>query len=58
MSHPTETTPGQLPFSEAEWQKLQRDDAQAGGRVVILMAAIFTIGLILYSVVLWSVLSG
>jgi hypothetical protein len=46
-----------MPFTEAEWQQLQRDDIKAGGTVVGLMAGIFTLGLMLYLCVLWSVLS-
>jgi hypothetical protein len=43
-----------IPFPEAEWQTLQKDDRQAAASVVGLMAGIFTVGLILYLVVaLW-----
>jgi hypothetical protein len=57
MTHAAESTPTQLPFTEAEWANLQRDDIKAGGTVVSLMASIFTIGLVLYLCVLWSVLA-
>ena len=39
------------PFSEAEMEEFHKDDRHAGGAVIVLMAAIFSIGLILYSVV-------
>jgi hypothetical protein len=56
MDHPA-ASPTALPFPEAEWQRLQNDDAKAGATVVTLMAAIFTIGLVLYLFVLWAVLA-
>jgi hypothetical protein len=48
--------PNKLPFSEAELKEFHRDDIQAGGAVVVLMTAIFGIGLVLYTVVAISVL--
>lgn len=45
------------PFSEAEWKAFRKDDVTAGGAVVVLMTAIFTIGLILYTVVAIAVAS-
>jgi hypothetical protein len=39
------------PFSEAEMEEFHKDDRHAGGAVIVLMAAIFSIGLILYTVV-------
>jgi hypothetical protein len=45
-----------LYFSEAEWQQLQADDRHGAAVVLGLMTAIFTIGLILYTIVLISVL--
>jgi hypothetical protein len=44
-----------LPFSEAELKEFQKDDRHAGGAVIVLMAAIFSIGLILYITVAWAV---
>jgi len=38
-------------FSEKEWKEFQDDDIHAGGAVVCLMAAIFLIGLMLYSTI-------
>jgi hypothetical protein len=45
-----------LHFSPAEWEQLQADDRHGAVVVLGLMTAIFTTGLILYSIVLWSVL--
>src|SRR5262245_35488333 len=56
MTHAAESTPTQLPFSDAEWQTLQNDDRLAGGSIVGLMGGIFIIGLVLYLIVLWSVM--
>lgn len=39
------------PFSKAEWQEFQKSDIGAGGAVIVLMTAIFGIGLVLYVVV-------
>lgn len=38
-------------FTEHEWEEFQKDDVHAGGAVVCLMAAIFFIGLMLYSTI-------
>jgi hypothetical protein len=38
-------------FSEAEMAEFQKSDIGAGGAVVVLMTAIFTVGLLLYGVV-------
>ena len=46
---------GSALFTDAEWQEFQKSDIQSGGAVVVLMASIFGIGLILYSVVLYFV---
>lgn len=46
------------PFSAAEWDKFQADDRHAAVLVIGLMGAIFTIGLVLYSFVLFTCLSG
>jgi hypothetical protein len=45
-----------LPFSDAEWQGLKKSDVTMGGLVVGLMTGIFTIGLLLYSAILWLIL--
>jgi hypothetical protein len=55
LSHP-HATASQPYFPEAEWQQLQADDRHGAAVVLGLMTSIFTIGLILYSVVLYFVL--
>lgn len=45
------------PFSDTEWSELRHQDAVAGTMVGGLMATIFSIGLLIYAVVLWSTLS-
>ena len=39
-------------FSSEDWEKFQSEDKQAAAMVVGLMGAIFSIGLVLYSVIL------
>ena len=48
--HAHTTHPG-LPFSEADWKDFHESDKRAGGAIIVLMSAIFTIGLVLYTVV-------
>ena len=43
-----------LPFSDAEIARFQREDRYAGGTIVVLMTSIFSIGVVLYSIVLLS----
>jgi hypothetical protein len=45
------------PFSEAEIARFQREDRYAGGAIVVLMTSIFSIGVVLYTIVLLSTLS-
>jgi hypothetical protein len=45
-----------LPFTEAEIAEFQRSDRLAGGSVVVLMAAIFTIGVLLYGAINYLIL--
>jgi hypothetical protein len=45
-----------LYFSEAEWEQLQADDRHGAAVVLGLMTAIFSIGLVLYTVVLIMIL--
>jgi hypothetical protein len=42
------------PFSDAEIARFQREDRYAGGTIVVLMTSIFSIGVVLYSIVLLS----
>lgn len=49
---------GSLPFTQTQLEQFHDDDKHGGGAVVVLMTAIFTIGLILYSIVLGLVLAS
>lgn len=40
-----------LPFGEADLAEFHKNDIQAGGAIIVLMTAIFSIGLILYTVI-------
>jgi hypothetical protein len=51
----TPTTPA--PFSDAEWSQLRAEDYAAATAIVTLMVSIFSIGVILYSIVAWAVAS-
>jgi hypothetical protein len=44
-----------LPFTEAEWRDFHESDKGAGAAIIILMSGIFTIGLVLYSIVTYTV---
>lgn len=48
---------GASPFTPMQLEQFHADDRHGGGAVVVLMTAIFTIGLILYSIVLGMVLA-
>jgi hypothetical protein len=48
-AHPAPTV--HAPFSEAEWQEFHKSDIGAGGAIVVLMAAIFGVGLVMYAVI-------
>jgi hypothetical protein len=50
-SSTTPTTPA--PFSDEEWLQLRAEDFAAGAAIVILMVSIFSIGVVLYSIVAW-----
>jgi len=43
------------PFSDAEVQQLQTSDVLAGKLVVCLMAGIFSVGLVLYTIIMIAV---
>jgi len=53
-----EQTSTMSPFSEAEWEEFHKSDIQAGATFVILITSIFTVGLVLYSVVLGFVMAA
>jgi hypothetical protein len=40
-----------LPFTDAEWEEFQKSDIQAGKMIIALLAGIFVIGLVLYSII-------
>ena len=42
-------------FPAAEWEQFQKDDINAGGAIIIEMAAIFSIGLLLYAAIAFIV---
>lgn len=44
------------PFTESELAHFQREDRYAGGAVVFLMGSIFSIGVVLYTIVLLCIL--
>jgi hypothetical protein len=44
-------------FSDEEWQQLRAEDYAAASAIVILMVSIFSIGVVLYSIVAWTVAS-
>ena len=44
-------------FSDAEWARLQAEDFAAGKAVVVLMLGIFLTGVVLYSIVAYTVIS-
>jgi hypothetical protein len=48
---PAEHGTPNLPFSEAEIAEFRQSDIAGGGSIVVLMAAIFTIGLVLYGII-------
>ena len=56
QSHSHATSPA-TPFTEADWKAFRQDDILAGSAVVVLMSAIFSIGVLLYAVVLIAVMS-
>jgi hypothetical protein len=40
-----------VPFTDSQLHAFHEDDKHAGGAVIVLMTAIFSIGLVLYSVI-------
>jgi hypothetical protein len=50
-AHPSSGHGAALPFSEAEIREFRQSDVAGGGAVVVLMAAIFSVGLVLYGVI-------
>jgi hypothetical protein len=52
---PDHAAAGTLPYTAEEWQAFRDWDKNAAGHIVGLMTSIFTVGLVLYLIVLWSV---
>jgi hypothetical protein len=40
-----------LPFTEADWREFHKSDIGAGAAIIVLMTAIFSIGLVLYTII-------
>lgn len=58
-THGHHSPTGERPyFPAAEWEEFQQADIQAGKAIVVLMSSIFTIGLVLYSIVATVVASS
>ena len=45
------------PFSDAEWAEIRAEDLAGATAIVVLMTSIFSIGVVLYSIVAWVVAS-
>ena len=56
MSDPHHTPNPGLPFNVADWHEFHKEDVKAARAVVVLLTAIFTIGVILYTIVMTAVL--
>jgi hypothetical protein len=56
--HAAAHAPGTPLFSDAEWQDFRRSDMAMGRTIVVLMAAIFSIGLVLYAAIAIIAASG
>ncbi len=48
----TPTTPA--PFSDEEWAQLRAEDLAGATAIVTLMVSIFSIGVVLYTIVAWA----
>ncbi len=42
-------------FNDHEWQEFRKEDKRAGGAVIMLMLAIFIVGVVLYTIVNLSI---
>jgi hypothetical protein len=47
----TEHAATTLHFTDSEWQSFRKSDMAAGRNIVVLMAGIFVIGVLLYSII-------
>ena len=55
MSDPHHAPSPGLPFSEADWKEFHQEDITAARAVVVLMTAIFSMGVVLYTIVMLAV---
>jgi hypothetical protein len=46
--------PAAAPFSDEEWAQLHAEDFAGASAIVILMVAIFCIGIVIYTFVAWN----
>jgi hypothetical protein len=53
-----EAMPGEGPFAPAERESLHQDDKHAAGAVFAIMVAIFTIAVIMYTIVAFVAMGG
>jgi hypothetical protein len=53
MSHDAHDSPANLDhlFTDNQWKLFRQEDTKAGSAVVLLMLSIFSIGVVLYSIV-------
>lgn len=56
MAHESHTPAAKIPFTEEEIAQFHADDRRAATAIVLLMTGIFTIGLLLYLGVCYSIL--
>jgi len=54
MEHETAPSAAPTPLTPSEVEELHAVDRKAGATIVVLLVSIFTIGVILYSIVAWS----
>ncbi len=53
MSHPEAHAQTDAPpyFPATQWEQFQADDIAAGRAIILLMSSIFTIGLLIYTII-------
>jgi hypothetical protein len=50
----THSTHAESLFSDQEWAQIHAEDFAAASAIVILLVAIFSVGIVLYSIVAWA----
>jgi hypothetical protein len=50
----THSTHAEAPFSDQEWAQIHAEDFAGASAIVILMVAIFSVGIVLYTIVAWA----